>query len=69
MNKLLENALKDRFHISQAKIEHLRSSRYYEDALNLAEAGEWDDLRHLLMRIQIITNRVDMRHTKGQGRS
>jgi len=62
----IEDVIKKRFNISTVKMEHLRSSAHYGTAMALVFTQEWDELEALLKRIQIITNRVDMRHTKGQ---
>lgn len=59
-----EAAIKDRFQLTTVKIEHLRSSAFYEEALDLASRERWTSLEALLRQLQIITNRVDMRHTK-----
>lgn len=64
MNTLLENVIKDRFQLSTVKMEHLRSSAFYEEALDLAARLKWESLEAMLRQLQIITNRVDMRHTK-----
>lgn len=68
MNKLLENIIKDRFKLSTVKIEHLRSSAHYDEILDLAYEQRWAVLEAFLKDIQIITNRVDMRHTKDQSK-
>lgn len=64
MNKLLETIIQDRFQISAVKMEHLRSSAYYEQALDYASRAYWGLLEELLRRIQVIPTRTDMRHTK-----
>lgn len=64
MNKLLENIIKDRFHVGATKMEHLRSSAYYEEVLDLTYEQSWGPLEELLRRIQVIPTRTDMRHTK-----
>lgn len=60
----LENIIKDRFKLTTVKMEHLRSSTFYEVALDLTFRQEWSELEAVLRRIQIITTRTDMRHTK-----
>jgi hypothetical protein len=64
MNTLLENIIRDRFHVGATKMEHLRSSAHYEKVLDLTYEQSWESLEALLRRIQIIPTRTDMRHTK-----
>ena len=64
MNLPLENIIKDRFQLSTVKMEHLRSSTYYRQALDYTSRAYWGLLEELLRRIQIIPTRTDMRHTK-----
>lgn len=63
MNKLLENVIKDRFKLTTVKMEHLRSSAHYEQALDLAFKFHWDALEQLLRHIQIIRTSNDKRPT------
>lgn len=65
---LLEKMIKEHFSLTTVAIEHLRSSASYQIALDMALHQRWDALEALLRQIQIITNRVDMRHTKNEER-
>lgn len=64
MNSPLENVIQERFQLSTVKMEHLRSSAYYKQVLDLTIRERWEALEALLRRIQVITTRTDMRHTK-----
>jgi len=64
LNNLYENIIRERFQLPQLKIEWLRSSSYYERALQMVDELDWDALEALLRKIQVITTRTDMRHTK-----
>ena len=54
MNKLLEQIIQDRFHVTTVKMEHLRSSAHYEVALYMTVEMQWDALEALLIKLQII---------------
>jgi hypothetical protein len=64
LNNLYENIIRERFQLPQLKIEWLRSSSHYERALQMVDELDWDALEELLRKIQVITTRTDMRHTK-----
>jgi len=61
VNKLLETIIKDRFKVTTVKMEHLRSSSFYEEALQLAQEERWFRLLQLLRKIQIIRTSNDRR--------
>jgi hypothetical protein len=61
VNTLLENVIKDRFKLTTVKMEHLRSSAFYEQALQHAFDLDWVCLESLLRKIQIIRTSNDKR--------
>jgi hypothetical protein len=59
----LELIIKERYNLTTVKMEHLRSSSFYEIALDSVQLGQWGQLETLLRHIQIIRTRNDRRPT------